>query len=172
MITDSAKLHLVFELVVSQTFTRDGVFHRIVDDGLFLPCGFIVDKFYHASREAASEFLCIVAENGLLDANGRQQAVSSRRNGREFGVVGADAHDAVTLNVNLLARTQLCDKDVGVDWADLVGWGEGLDLEALRVKNKLFGIDRTVDVELFRVPLSLLGQLQAVGSPVAFGLEF
>lgn len=142
VVAHAAQLDLVPELVVAQHLARDRVVERVDDDGLLLAGvrgqrrvggglvvrdGHLVDD---ARREAARELLGVRADDGRGDGDVRQQAVGGGGDGRELGVVGADALDAMHREVDGLAGAQLCDQDVRVDGLDGVLAGEELGLAA------------------------------------------
>lgn len=87
-------------------------------------------------------------------------------------MVGSDAFDAVTLQVDSLTRSQLGDQDVWVDGADSIVAAEVFGLLALRVELELMGVDGAVDVELVGVALSLSREFLAFWAPFASHVEF
>ena len=56
MIADPAQLHLIFELVMPETFSADRVFHWIGDYSHLLASFLINLQINHATREATLEF--------------------------------------------------------------------------------------------------------------------
>lgn len=87
-------------------------------------------------------------------------------------MVGSNALDAVTLQVNSLTRSHLCNQDIGVNGADGFVTGEVLGLLALRVELELMCVDGAVDVELVGIALSLSCEFLAFLTPFASDVEF
>jgi len=87
-------------------------------------------------------------------------------------VVGSNALDAVTLQVDSLTRSHFRDQDIGVDRADGIVTGKVLGLLALRVELELMCVDGAVDVELVGVTLSLSCKFLAFLTPFASDVEF
>ena len=72
-------------------------------------------------------------------------------------------------NVDLLSGSELGDQDVGVCGSDAVFTREHLLLLALGLKDKVAGVDVRVDVALFGVVRSSLGQCLAVAAVELLG---
>lgn len=138
----AAQLDLVRELRVAQALPADRVLHRVFDDGLHLALvalevrarlGVLLGDLLQADDavgEAPLELLRVGADDGPRDGDERQQAVRGGGDGRELGVVGADALVHVRHELDLLPRPQLRDQDVRVYGGDGLVAGEDLDLLA------------------------------------------
>lgn len=87
-------------------------------------------------------------------------------------MVGSDALDAVTLQVDSLTRSQLCDQDIGVDGANDIVTGKVLGLLALRMELELMCVDGAVDVEFIGIALSLSCEFLAFLTPFASDVQF
>lgn len=75
VIANATKLHLVLELVVTKTLSRDGILHWVCNDSLLFASGWVVFQCNDATGEAASKLLCVCSKDGLLDVDGRQETV-------------------------------------------------------------------------------------------------
>ena len=82
-------------------------------------------------------------------------------------MIGSNALDAVTLQVNGLTRSQFCDQNIRVDRADGFIASKVLGLLALRVELKLMCVDGAVDVELVGVAFSLSCEFLSFLTPFA-----
>lgn len=69
VIAESAEFDFVLELLVSQAFSADGVFHRVLDNSFGLACRGVFLELNDATRETTAEFLGVVSENWFLDLN-------------------------------------------------------------------------------------------------------
>jgi len=69
VITNTAELHLVLELVMTKALSRNSVLHWVCNNSLLLTRGGIVLQCDNTARKAAGEFLCVCTENGLLDVD-------------------------------------------------------------------------------------------------------
>lgn len=69
VVADTAELHLVFELVVTEALSRNGVLHWVCNNSLLFTCGGVVFQCDDTTGEAAGELLCVCTENGLLDVD-------------------------------------------------------------------------------------------------------
>lgn len=103
-----------------QTLPRDRILERVLHNRLLLPLvplittprpirfgGRDVLEGNDAFGETACELFGVVAEDGLSDGDGGEEAVACGRDGGEFGVVGADTLDAVHFHIDALARAHL-----------------------------------------------------------------
>jgi hypothetical protein len=156
---------------VTEALSRDGILHWVCNNGLLFTRGRVVLQCDNTTREAAGEFLCVCTENGLLDVDGWQKTVRGSGDRRKLGVIGSNALDAVTLQMNSLTWSQLCDQDVGVDGANDLVTGEVLGLLALRVELELMCVDGAVDVELVGIALALSCEFLAFLTPFASDVE-
>lgn len=169
MVPLAGQLDLVRELRVAQTLPADRVLHRVLDDGLHLALvalevrarlGVLLGDLLQADDalgEAPLELLGIGADDGPRDGDERQQAVRGGGDGRELGVVGADALVHVRHELNLLAGPQLRDQDVRVHGLDGLVAGENLGLLADGQEPEVRGVDVGVVEELARVLLAWVG---------------
>lgn len=165
----AAQLDLVRELGVAQALPADGVLHRVLDDRLHLALvalevrirlGLLLGDLLQADdalREAPLELLRVGADDGPRDVDERQQAVRGGGDGRELGVVGADALMHVRHELDLLARPQLRDEDVRVHGRDGLVPGKDLGLLADGQEPEVRRVDVGVVEELARVLLARLG---------------
>jgi hypothetical protein len=171
VVADTAELHLVFELVVAEALSRDGILHWVCNNSLLFTSSGVILQCDNTAREAAGELLGVCTENGLLDVDGWQKTVRSSGDRRELGVVGSNALDAVALQVDSLSGSQFCDQDVGVDGANDIVAGEVLGLLALRVELELMCVDGAVDIQLVGVALSISCEFLAFLTPFASDVE-
>ena len=177
------QLHLVLELWMPQALPADGVVHGLVDDGLVLALvptqlgvrsGLVVGDFVEtddALGEAAREFLCVGADDGLQDVDGRHEAVTRRRDRGELCVVLANALHGVHGQCDSLARAHLHDQNVWVRCADGLRGIEHFRLLAQGCPDKVLCVHRVVDVQLVRVCLAGYCALQAAFLPGALDVQ-
>lgn len=156
MIAHTSQLNLPLELLVPQHLPADRIPPRILHHRLLLPRLRVPLEPNHTSGEALLEEPRVLAQNGLLDIDKRKQPVARRSDRRELGVVLANALDAVHLELDLLARTELGEEDVGVGGADGVVL-EPLCLETDGVERDVRGVHVAIDVRLGRVGLGFGG---------------
>lgn len=171
VIPSAAELDLALELGVAQTLAADGVLHGVLDDSAHLADvvleptarrGILRGDLLQtddAAREAALELFSVDADDGLHNLDGRQETVRGGGDGRELGVVGANALVHVHRQVDGLLGAHLGDEDVRVDGGDGVGAGKVLFLLAHGDKDNVLGVDVGVVVGLGRVLLVGVGVL-------------
>lgn len=172
VVSPPAEFHLALKFGMSQRLSADGVLHRILDHGLYLAQVALVaaagladvlprDCFEanDALGEALLELFGVGAQDGPGDVDERQETVGGGGDGRELGVVCADALVHVHGQVDGLLGPQLGDEDVWVDGPDGVLAAKVLGLPARRHKDNVLCVDVRVVVRLERVVFRRRGVL-------------
>ena len=166
VVAPPAQLDLALELGVAQALPADRVALGVAHHGLELAGVALVPaallrglllgdllQVDDALGEAVGELLGVGAQDGPRDVNGRHEAVRGGGDGRELGVVGADALVHVHGQVDGLVGAQLGDEDVRVDGGDGVVTAKVLDLVADGLKDYVARVDVGVVVGLVGVVL-------------------
>lgn len=168
---------------MAQTLSADGVGLGVVDDGLGLALfagafvgvggdvfGCDLVEADDGLGEAASEFLCVGADNGAQDVDGGHQAVGGGCDGGELCVVLTNALIGVHEELDLLAGAHLRDQDVRVAAAHVV-LSELFGLAGPGLESKIARVDAVVFVELVWIGDSLLCLLKTACLPAALEVE-
>lgn len=186
MIPHPSQLDLALKLLMPQTLPRHRILERVPHDRLLLPLMALVPTPFPArfggsdvleTDDALGKTPCklpgVVAEDGFRDGDGGQEPITRGGDGGEFGVIGADALDAVHFHIDALPRPHLGEQDIRMHGSDrVVLAGEELILAAGDDEVELFGVDVGVIVEEARVVFALLVEFGVVVGFCAFDLEF
>lgn len=166
VVPHAAQLHLVLEFFMSQAFPADCVLEGITDDclqfastvfistsalGSFFPGnGFQLDNTF---GEALGELLGVLANDGTLDLDVRQETVGGCGHGRELGVIGSNALNTVHFHIDCLPGTEFGDQNIGVNRLDGIITNKVFFLTTNRMENYILGVDVGIAVQFARVLL-------------------